>query len=111
MWRRCAAVIFLRDVVQPAIEVAGWHCALAGGVLFRGQSSHDLDVVVYPHNSESASLDKLRGALEAAGLRQSHSVDRLHTIWRAKGSTDHKHVEIWMWRGRRVDIIVPSVRA
>lgn len=105
-WNMTAAVAFLRRL-EPVLESVGWHCALGGGVLQKGESAHDLDVVVFPRSSKRVDMTKLRNALRAAGLRQWMNASTLRRRWREKGSDDEKHVEVWMLDKRRVDIIVP----
>ena len=89
----------------------GVHFALAGGVMLRGESEHDLDVVVYPRCSRAGvDTQLLRFALR--GLGWSIRVRAVDTIeqWQKRGSADRKHVDIWATPERkRVDIIVPSV--
>lgn len=95
--------------LRSTFHRAGWHVALGGGVLLRGWSNHDLDLIVYPHSSERANLLKLRKTLQAAGMVRRASAAAVQEEWRKLGSRDCKHVEVWRTAdARRVDIIVPS---
>lgn len=105
MWHRAAALEFLSTLWAP-LTVAGWHCALTGSVLYRGDSTHDLDVVVYPHHGEKVKLKQLHSALRGAGMHRHRTWRQVQKHWRKVGSTDTKMVEVWMHRGRRVDVII-----
>jgi hypothetical protein len=65
---------------------------------------------MYPHNSETSTLVKLHRALRQAGLERTHTARAVQRGWRKGGSTDCKHVEVWWRGGRRIDIIIPSIR-
>ena len=78
-----------------------------GRVLFNGNSKHDLDVICYPHSTESYHLPSLYSGLKEAGLELWKTKDEMHLSWRQqRKSRDMKHVEIWMKGARRVDIII-----
>lgn len=90
-----------------ALQDRGWYCALAGSVLFKGHSDHDLDLIFYPHNSTDYKLNYLYQALEEVGLIRWKTKEEVHLEWRIKRkSSDEKHVEIWMKGARRVDVII-----
>lgn len=83
-----------------------WHLALAGGVMVKGWSTHDLDVVFYPRSSTRASVEHFRRGLRTFGdFQQTHTVADVHALWRRKGFVDEKHVEVWTYRDRRIDFI------
>lgn len=106
MWKLDTAVSCCR-----ALETAlapNYHVALGGGVLLRGKSTHDLDVLVYPHHSSHFDIAEIRQLLKAAGCTVLATRRSIQRIWRAKGSTDQKWVEAWWFDGKRVDIIMPS---
>ena len=91
---------------------SGFHAALGGGVMKRGRSSKDLDVIVYP-NCVSPSFDwslhwaVISEILEEDGWIRFRDVHQMHRHWRSIGSDDQKHVEVWQDpKGRRVDLIV-----
>lgn len=48
MWNLNEAVSLIRRI-EPALSAAGYHCGLTGGVLFKGESVKDLDIIIYPH--------------------------------------------------------------
>ncbi len=83
-----------------------YHAALAGGVLMRGESKHDLDVVVYPHQADHFELDEIHTALSTR-MRLVVPQHKVAEDWRKRGITDTKHVEVWAVEGgKRVDIII-----
>jgi hypothetical protein len=86
-----------------------YHVALAGGVVLRGKSDHDLDVIVYPHDSNHWHYHEIVGGLHAAGLGLLYGWRVLHSNWRVRGSADEKRVEVWVDdRSRRIDVIMPG---
>lgn len=110
MWTLDEAVELVRDIWDEC-AAAGWHLAITGGVLYRGESDKDLDLVAYPHNSEDADIDDLYDCLCLLGWRLRSQAQTTATYWRKSGSTDCKHVEVWRTvDGRRVDVIAPSLR-
>jgi hypothetical protein len=50
-WTLEEGVLLCRLVEQTVIP-AGYHCALGGGVLHRGESDKDLDIFIYPHSQK-----------------------------------------------------------
>lgn len=112
LWTLDLALELVRDI-EPVLAELGWHVAITGGVLFRGYSMKDLDLIVFPHAKRTpaptdAELLKLRRGLKSAGMtiRNSRRVVQRGERWKASGDT--KHVEIWTGKGRRVDVIVLS---
>lgn len=99
--------------LESALAVLGWHFALTGGVLLRGSSEHDLDVVVYPEVSgDGIDATALRAALRGLGWTLYESASVLAARWRANGRRDRKHVDVWATdTGRRVDMIIPTCEA
>lgn len=107
MWTLDRALEVIRKLALPLATV-GWHLALAGGVLLKGISVHDLDLVAFPHDSTRTNRAALEDALRAAGWERTHRAKTMRAGWRKRGSLDEKHVEAWRTPGkRRVDIIIP----
>lgn len=50
-WTLEEAIPLLREVENVLIPL-GYHCALGGSVLHSGHSDKDLDVFIYPHDSD-----------------------------------------------------------
>lgn len=76
---------------------------MTGSVLHEGGSKNDLDIILFPYSTTRPALpaDEL---LVSAGLERRFTAAEVREGWRRKGSTDEKHVEVWTWRGKRVDI-------
>jgi hypothetical protein len=113
IWTIGQAIALVRDL-EPHLAEVGWHVALAGGVLLRGESAHDLDLVVYPHDSTSVDRSLRTATLRALGWKRKMLPIAVRRHWREKGSRDTKRVEIWSvpegpygarGRYRRVDLI------
>lgn len=109
MWRWSTALRFVRRM-QRTLEPLGYHVALAGGVLMRGHSRKDLDLVIIPHDlsrpPDVGPASKVVRALEKLGLRCYCNAHKMRAGWRLSGSTDIKVVDAWRDRqGRRVDLI------
>ncbi len=99
-------LVFVRMLV-PLVTEAGCSIALGGSVLKRGSSDKDIDIILHPLVSNRGSFewkDKAKKALETGGLKLMHSVEVVHAKWRKQGSIDEKHVEVWVYEGRRVDV-------
>lgn len=54
MWTQIEAIELLKEL-EPNLAAVGFHCALAGSVLYRGTSEKDLDVIIYPHTYKKQS--------------------------------------------------------
>ncbi len=93
----------------PLLE-AGWCIGLTGSVLWNSKSAKDLDLIVYPFDTSKArDLERLRAVFEEAGMHQVRTVEWLRNHWRTKKkSLDEKHVEVWAYERRRVDVFVLS---
>ena len=111
MWTLEQGVELAREI-EAALIPAGWHAALAGSVLHRGTSAHDLDIIVYPRKKLSEprpNIDLLRDALQGLGMRRRASSAAVRDEWRKRGSRDTKFVEVWATKDvRRVDLFVLS---
>jgi hypothetical protein len=103
-WTFVQALEFVRSL-ELVLAPLGFHTALGGSVLHTGQSTNDLDVIVFPHNVGRVDMDPVHAALVGMGL--TLLADRLQVarIWVRKGSLDTKHVEAWKTpKGQKVDL-------
>lgn len=95
-WTRETAFNFLVPL-EAKLAAEGYHCALAGGVMYKGSSTKDLDVIVYPHDRENClPVDAIWHFL----------VDLLKPGWAGKagGSTrDGKDVRMMYTKAGRID--------
>lgn len=109
MWTLRTALAFVREL-EAAGAPRGWHFALAGGVMKTGRSSHDLDVIAFPHTVCESRYPILVDTLKVHGCERVRTATQLRHHTRSKGSKDTKHVEVWMLGDKRVDVIVPSMK-
>ena len=106
LWTLEEALVFTR-ALEPLLNKAGWSLGIAGSVLLHGQSSNDLDLIVYPLNNGKIDRDGLQATLQAFGMLLKHDSIVVHQAWRRQRSTDRKHVEVWETKdGKRVDVFV-----
>lgn len=108
MWTRHEAFHFL-GLLREDLAKVGYAVALAGSILYRGTSEKDLDVVIFPLGgieppSPNPDLTALREALNDFGLTMRLDHEATMQTWRAIGSQDTKHVEVWDFGDRRVDL-------
>lgn len=104
-WSLDKALHFVRELED---HLGGrYHVALGGGVLMKGYSDKDVDIWVYPHSLSDYSLSEMKELLYSFGMSIKVDKETVHTYWKKAGSTDFKHVEIWIYKGKRVDLILP----
>lgn len=109
MWTLRKALRFIRKI-QPELMKRGWYCSLAGGVLNKGESKHDLDLVMVPMCSLIQEIECVRAVMRENGFELMADHEKIHRHWAKKGSYDRKHVEAWWdWdKDLRIDVIIPS---
>ncbi len=105
MWTLHEGVDLCR-LLNTHLAPVGYCVALTGSVLLKGKSYNDVDLVVYPLNTQKIDLDILRGALRLFGIKPWVSVEQVTDAWRKKGSDDTKHVEVWRSGVRRIDLFI-----
>ncbi len=110
MWHLSTALGFLSEV-RAAVLSAGYEVGLTGSVLHRGKSAKDIDIIIYPLNTEKQNVEALERALTGMGLVKEFDKDFVQKMWREKAnSKDQKHVEVWRdsrdRRRRRIDIFL-----
>ena len=102
-WTIEEALAFIRDL-QVVVKPTGFNLGLLGSVLYNGRSRHDLDLVVFPSHSEYLAYTDLEEVLVLFGLKRVADCEKVHQVWRKFGSSDTKHVEVWSWGKKRVDL-------
>lgn len=106
MWMRSDAFRLIEEL-QPKLMAAGWFIALAGGVLNKGYSEHDLDLVAVPMKTYNTKLHLLHSTLEDSGLCRRTTWEMMRKAWQNKNNYDGKYVEVYYTAdGKRVDIII-----
>lgn len=106
-WTLEEAQTFLRNL-SGHIATSGYEVALAGSVLKKGSSEKDLDVVLFPKTTARYNRRVLYRMLEDFGMVRQYTVEEVQRAWRLQGSMDTKHVEIWKFDSRRVDLFFLS---
>lgn len=56
VWTLEEGLGFVRKL-EDHLHDQGFHAALSGGVLWKGSSTKDLDIILYPHTSNECSFD------------------------------------------------------
>jgi len=105
-WTFENALAFIRALEFVVCDV-GYHVALLGSVLHRGYSEQDVDIAIYPHTTSKQDRRELCKAMTKFGLERGvpfRDVVRVREI----EHPDTKHIEVWRYKGRRVDIFFLS---
>jgi hypothetical protein len=55
--------------IEPLALSHGFHVGIAGGCLHKGNSYHDMDLIVFPHNTNQTSAWKQEDFLADLGLK------------------------------------------
>jgi hypothetical protein len=91
------AVALIR-LIEPLLSPYGYHCGLTGGVLFKGTSTKDTDIILYPHNPDKKLLpEQLLPLLLPIGLTKRMETDIEYT---------HREVIICSYADRRIDLFL-----
>lgn len=77
----------------------GYDVGLAGGILYRGESDKDIDVIIYPLKKLSGNFETMYRSLPDFGLRFVRLPNE-----NLGYPDDGKRVEVWEFQGRRVDL-------
>lgn len=108
-WTLEDALNFVQELAV-VIEPVGYYPGLTGSVVFarkgrvyKGRSSSDIDVILYPASTAAFNMKDLKAALKSFGLVLVVPRARVKAKWRRLGSQDNKHVEVWDYYGRKVD--------
>lgn len=98
MWTTDKALALIRTL-QPLAKHAGYHLGLAGGVLNKGHSSHDLDITVMPLSDDhkTRNLDGLWRACRLVG-----QIDAIEPFRAAYPHSSHE-----VWRGHMIETSSP----
>ncbi len=91
--------------LSVALSTAGYAVGLTGSVLIHGKSRKDLDLIIYPLTTQTQRTRwTLHETLVRFGMDIRVPKEQVHEAWRNSGSKDTKHVEVWDYCGRRVDL-------
>lgn len=86
------------------LKPLGFGVGVTGSVLLQGSSEHDGDIIIYPLDASDYHLCHAYSALEHFGMKRQFDHYEMLSIWRKKRSNDVKHVEVWSYNNKRVDI-------
>lgn len=102
-WTLAEGVNIIQDL-DPLLRKVGIVCALTGSVIFKGESTKDLDIILYPYDDRILAFSpaKLEEVLVSFGFKrtQGMSVEELRYP---------KEIQIWEFNGKRVDFIFLGV--
>ena len=106
IWRIEDATIIVNKLI-PALKRAGFSVGITGSVLYKGSSTKDLDLIIYPMNAASFSNDKAVKVLVKNGFVLDVPHSKVTAYWEEhnKEPTDTKYVDVWKYNGKRVDIM------
>lgn len=106
-WTLDEALDFVRHLEEWVSKV-GFHVGLMGSVLTKGQSTKDLDVIIYPRDKNSHDMNSLGRMLRMAGCVMIATPEVVARRWRQLGSADSKKCIVVHHHGRRVDVFLMS---
>ena len=102
-WTLGSAVDFCR-FIQPLIREGGYHCGLTGSSLIHGESTKDVDILIYPHDKSVTSFIGatmiLEGHCGIQGLRKCLAGKSEEELAKYP---DDKDIWIGDYKGKRVD--------
>lgn len=93
MWILCDALSLIR-LMQDSVKSAGYYTALAGGVLNRGYSRNDLDLVFIRRSPLEANSYDLIDAIKAAGIILPLPFNDAGEYFFATGTYHNKPIDI-----------------
>lgn len=85
------AVEFCREI-EPTLARIGYHCGLTGSCLYKGESSKDMDIIIYPHNVNATKPEsEIMDALGVNGVTKAFNepastADKLVWVGRTKNT-------------------------
>jgi hypothetical protein len=97
-WKLEEALDFCRSL-NEFVAPFGFGVGLTGGVLAKGSSQKDLDLIIFPFKKKSANWFKLIWELTNFGLVYVRLPNH------NKGyEDDGKKVQVWEYQGKRIDL-------
>jgi len=86
LWSQAEAIDLAAQIERAAYKI-GYHAALTGSCLYRGFSSKDCDIILYPHKSRETkpAADVLARLAEKCGVvvveERKHTYDDKEVWW------------------------------
>ena len=106
-WTEQEALDLIRTL-QSRIGSIGYGIALAGSVLMKGESSTDVDIILFPYDTSRQDYESLKEAMTDHGLHQVFDQASSRRYRERHNHRDRKHTEIWKFGSKRVDIFFLS---
>lgn len=75
-WTLEEGINFVRKL-EIDLKDIGFHCALTGSVLYKGVSYKDLDVMIYPHDTNNCDWSMVHQTLKVFHKIEINKIDRL----------------------------------
>lgn len=105
MWNIISSYLLFRNI-DSRLRDRGWFAGLSGGVICRGYSNHDMDIIVVPFDKSNYNVDTVNQILCSLGMNRTHKSEEMIQNWRKKGLNDTKFVESYRTKtNKRVDVI------
>lgn len=89
-------------MLEPILAESGWHCALAGSVLYVGKSNKDLDIVIYPHDTSNSRPDDVEYILNKLTANYHKYVPSQVK----RRYPDSKDIWVGEYEGKRIDFFL-----
>ena len=112
LWSMEQAIDLVKKL-DPAIRLVGFTVGITGGVIIKGYSDKDLDLIIYPMNVTEYSTSAVKKVfIEQFKWKLKFPTHILLKSWEDRkiqpnnGGTDFKHVEVWETEDhKRIDIM------
>lgn len=102
IWTLSDAMRFCHELGS---HITGYAVGMTGSVLRHGVSSNDLDIIVFPLSTAADNdLNVLQAQFTTFGMHRLLTKEQVHVHWRSQGSLDEKHVEVWYYNLKRIDV-------
>lgn len=117
LWDREQAIAWCAEKWPVAAEM-GWYIGLTGSTLYRGDSTKDIDIILYKHRGSEAcpaphtqvastlcecSADKIIAAWKLNALEKGYE---LGVCDAADGGPQPMQVLVGHWNGKRIDFMI-----
>lgn len=103
MWTLDEALLLIRDL-QPAVSGVGYHIALAGGVLNKGASNKDLDLIFLPLDTQVERVRSLLNLL--VPLLGGFRALRDDTHYEPGNNSHYREMVAFNYLGKRIDAFI-----
>ena len=95
------AVNICREI-EPILAGIGYHCGLTGSTLYKGKSTKDIDIIIYPHQiSKQLPMNEILEKIGATTNMYGTQGKKIPT--KIKPSCTDKVIAVSNYKGLRVD--------